>query len=211
MEIAMAKRRSRQAGRAAVFLTGVFIAACAGGAANGQQPARPAAAAKDAETAIEARGARELRPLTYSGWRKLCFRPSETDMVCRTSIAGVTDSGQDMLRVDLIEAGDGQGARLQIFLPPMLFLEAGVRVSFDQGEAVDIPFAWCFSNVCVAAHRVDASFIRQMKTGQTMTLKVVDSRVTTVTTSLPLERFAAVNQGPPDLLFGRSLEAMSVK
>jgi invasion protein IalB len=132
-------------------------------------------------------------------------------MVCRTSIAGVTDSGQEMLRVDLIEAGTGQGARLQIFLPPMLFLEAGVRVSFGQSEPVTIPFAWCFTNVCVAAHAVDAAFIRRMTTEQTMTSKVVDSRVATVTTSLPLDRFAAVNQAPPDLLFGRSLEGTAVK
>jgi hypothetical protein len=40
-----------------------------------------------------------------------------------------------------------------------------------------------------------------------MTLKVVDSRIATVTTSLPLDQFASVNQGPPHLIFGRSLQA----
>jgi len=210
----MAHRRSAPILIAAAVLAGVFLVTAAGVSSYAQQPSsgtERASAAKDAATAIEARGERKLRQLKYSGWRKLCFRPSEADMVCRTTITGVTDSGQDMLRVDLIEAAAGEGARLQVFMPPMLFLEAGVRITVDQGVAVSIPFAWCFSNICVAAHAVDAAFVRRMKTGQAMTLKVVDSRISTVMTSLPLDRFAAVNQGPPDLMFGRSLEGQPSK
>jgi invasion protein IalB len=112
-----------------------------------------------------------------------------------------------MLRIDLIEGNPKGGARLQIFLPPMLFLGAGVRIAIDAGAAVRLPFAWCFSNTCVAAHAVDAAFVRQMKAGREITLKVVDARVSTVTTSLSLDQFAAVNQGPPTLTFGESLEA----
>ena len=173
---------------------------------KGSIAANTAAALKSPEVAIEARGERQLRQLRYSGWRKLCFRPSEAGTVCRTTIAGVTETGQEMLRVDLIEGSIGQGGRLQIFVPPMLFLEAGVRVSIGQGEAVRVPFAWCFSNTCVAARAVDATFIGRMKAGKEMTLKVVDARLSTVLTSLPLDRFASINQGPPSLTFGESLE-----
>jgi invasion protein IalB len=195
-------------------LTGLVTPAMAEeSGAKGRQrvSANTTTAPKPVEAGIKARGERQLRQLKYSGWRKLCFRPSDKDMVCRTTITGLTETGEEMLRVDLIEAGAGKGARLQIFVPPMLFLEAGIRVSVVQGDTVNIPFTWCFSNVCVAAHAVDAAFIRQMKTGLKMTLKVVDARISTVMTSLPLDRFAAVNQGPPDLTFGRSLEGMQPK
>ncbi|MBR0973941.1 MULTISPECIES: invasion associated locus B family protein [Bradyrhizobium] len=179
----------------------------AGGSASGQEsnPATRGAASKSPEAMIEARGERQLRQLRFSGWRKLCFQPAEA-MICRTSIAGATEAGQEMLRVDLIEGAAGTGGRLQIFVPPMLFLEAGVRVIIDKGNAVDVPFAWCFSNTCVAARAVDAAFIRRMKTGRDVTLKVVDSRISTVMTSVPLDQFASVNQGAPNLMFGRSLE-----
>jgi hypothetical protein len=52
---------------------------------------------------------------------------------------------------------------------------------------------------------VDADFICRMKLGQKMTLKVVDFRISTVVTSLPLDRFASVNHDPPSLMFGESL------
>jgi invasion protein IalB len=181
-------------------------------AATGREPAKAGEAAaarlapKSSEAAIEARGERQLAQLKYSGWRKLCFGPSGTGAICRTTIAGVSETGQEMLRVDLIEGSSAKGGRLQIFVPPMLFLEAGVRVSIDQGATVTFPFAWCFSNTCVAAHAVDADFIRRMRLGQKMTLKVVDSRISTVVTSLPLDRFASVNHDPPSLMFGESLE-----
>lgn len=176
---------------------------------NKGQPAastNPAASRESAEAAISGRGERQLRPLKYSGWRKLCFQLPDAEPICRTSILGVSETGQEMLRVDLIEKGEGKGGRLQIFVPPMLFLEAGVRVSIGRGDTVNVPFAWCFSNTCIAARAVNAGFIRQMRAGQTMTLKVVDPRISTAVTSLPLDRFAAINQGPPSLIFGESLE-----
>lgn len=186
----------------------IIVLAAVGGRAKGQDASSvsTAAAAKSPEAMIADRGERQLRPLKFSGWRKLCFQPSET-MSCRTSITGVTETGQEMLRVDLIEGAAGNGGRLQIFVPPMLFLEAGIRVSMGQGGEVSIPFAWCFSNICVAARAVNAAFIRRMKAGRELTLRVVDSRLSTVMTSLPLDQFASVNQGPPNLTFGRSLEA----
>lgn len=206
----MARRRSRWTASRILLLVGIALAADAGGNARGQKAnsASQAPATKPPEAMIEARGERQLRQLRFSGWRKLCFQPSEA-MICRTSITGVTETGQEMLRVDLIEGVAGKGGRLQIFVPPMLFLEAGVRVSLGQRDAVSIPFAWCFSNTCVAARAVDAVFIRRMKAGREMILKVVDSRISTVMTSVPLNQFASVNQEAPSMMFGRSLESSS--
>jgi invasion protein IalB len=198
----MRNHTSRRIALSLLFLTGLVLPALA----DDKRPSTPAAP-KLPEAIVEARGERQLRQLNYSGWRKLCFRPSQAAAICRTTIAGVSETGQEMLRIDLIENDPNNGGRLQIFLPPMLFLGAGVRIAIDGGAAVRLPFAWCFSNTCVAAHAVDSAFVRQMKVGREITLKVVDARVSTVTTSLSLDQFAAVNQGPPTLTFGESLEA----
>lgn len=208
----MARHTYRRIGFLLFLLAGLVSPAVAEESAKGKEAiaANAAVGPKSPEAAIEARGERQLRQLKYSGWRKLCFKLSEAGAICRTTIAGVTETGQEMLRVDLIEGGIGKGGRLQIFVPPMLFLQAGVRVSIDQGQTTRFPFAWCFSNTCVAAHAIDAAFIRRMKSGQKLTLKVVDSRVSTVVSSLPLDRFAAINQGPPSLMFGESLEGIAL-
>lgn len=97
---------------------------------NKRQPAvstNTAASRESAEAAISGRGERQLRPSKYYGWRKLCFQLTDAEPICRTTIMGVSETGQEMQRVDLIEKGAGKGGRLQIFVPPMLFLEAGVR------------------------------------------------------------------------------------
>src|SRR5262245_42759667 len=69
------------------------------------------------EAEIAARGQQKLPNLTYSTWKKLCFRGAQgadTKMVCRTSIEGKSDLGQAILKVDLIEREDASSTRLQI-------------------------------------------------------------------------------------------------
>jgi len=190
-----------------VILAGIALAVTAGARANGQGAVVDPAAVKNiSEAAMASRGRRELSQLKYSAWRKLCFQPPEAEMVCRTTITGVVETGQEMLRVDLIERGAGKAALLQIFLPPMLFLQAGVKVAIGHRDPVNFRFGWCVSNACMAAHAVDADFIQRMKSGQEMTLEAVDAGILTVTASLPLDQFAAVNRGVPSLTFGLSLE-----
>ena len=61
------------------------------------------------EQEIAARGQQQARDLTFSDWTKLCFRGvqgTDTKMVCRTSINGKWDTGQIVLKVDLIERED---------------------------------------------------------------------------------------------------------
>ena len=64
------------------------------------------ATADFSEAEIAARGQQQKLPrLTYSTWKKLCFRGAQgadTKMVCRTSIEGKSDLGQIFLKVDLI-------------------------------------------------------------------------------------------------------------
>src|ERR1700720_441446 len=140
------------------------------------------------------RGQRMAREIKYSDWRKFCFKTPGTNMVCRTTISGTFETGQSAVRIDLIER-DGEGAApLQFFLPVGLYLQAGVKITVDQGTPYLVPYVWCLTNTCIAADRVDPKLIKEMESGQKLRLEVVDSSVLTVSTSVPLNQFAAVRQ-----------------
>jgi len=183
----------------ALSLTGVANRAIA------QQPAQ-SADKPSAATEVGQRGQRMAREIKYGDWRKFCFKPAGTSMVCRTTISGTWETGQTAVRVDLIEReGDGT-ARLQIFLPVGLYLQAGVKLTIDQGGPYRIPYVWCLTNTCIAADLADPKAIREMESGQTLLLEVVDSNVLAITTSLPLNQFAAIHQGVPTQIFDQAID-----
>ena len=146
------------------------------------------------------------REIKYSDWRKTCFKTPGTNMVCRTSIAGTFETGQSAVRIDLIEREGDKAARLQLFLPVGLYLQAGVRLTIDQGAAYRIPYMWCLTNTCIAADVADPGLLKEMETGQKLLLEVVDSSVLTVSTTLPLDQFAAVRQGTPAQTFEQAID-----
>jgi invasion protein IalB len=152
------------------------------------------------------RGQRMAREIKYSDWRKFCFKTPGTNMVCRTTISGTFETGQSAVRIDLIEREGDKAARLQLFLPVGLYLQAGVKITIDQGTAYRIPYVWCLTNTCIAADLVDPSLLKEMDTGQKLLLEVVDSSVLTVSTSLPLNQFATVRQGSPTQTFEQAID-----
>jgi invasion protein IalB len=152
------------------------------------------------------RGQRAAREIKYSDWRKVCFKTPSTNLVCRTSISGTFETGQSAVRIDLTEREGDKAARLQLFVPVGLYLQAGVKITIDQGAAYRIPYVWCLTNTCIAADVADPKLIREMETGQKLLLEVVDSSVLTVSTTLPINQFAAVRQGPPAQTFEQNID-----
>ena len=130
------------------------------------------------------------REIKYSDWRKVCFKIPGTNIVCRTTISGTFQTGQSAVRIDLIEREDDKAARLQMFLPVGLYLQAGVKITIDQGCRYRIPYVWCLTNTCIAADLADPALLKEMETGQKLLLEVVDSSVQTVSTSLAINQFA---------------------
>jgi invasion protein IalB len=166
--------------------------------ANAQQPAKPEGSSpnkKSADQEFTPRGQRTSREIKYSDWGKTCFKTPGTNMVCRTSIAGTFETGQPAIRVDLIEREGDKVARLQLFLPVGLYLQAGVKITIDQGASYRIPYMWCFTNTCIAADVADPKLLKEMETGQNFLLELVDTSLLTVNTSLQLKEFAAVRHG----------------
>ncbi|MGB8609972.1 invasion associated locus B family protein, partial [Bradyrhizobium sp.] len=178
-------------------------------AANAQLPAKPEGSPpseKSGGQEFAPRGQREAREIRYSDWRKTCFKTPGTNMVCRTSIAGTFETGQSAVRIELIEREGEKVARLRLFLPVGLYLQAGVRLTIDQGATYRVPYMWCLTNTCIAADVADPKLLKEMETGQKLLLEVVDSSVLTVSTSLPLNQFATVRQGTPAQTFEQAID-----
>jgi invasion protein IalB len=164
------------------------------------------ASEKPAGQEFAPRGQRMAREIKYSDWQKFCFKTPGTNVVCRTTINGTFATGQSAVRIDLIER-DGEGAaRLQLFLPISLYLQAGVKLTVDQGSPYRIPYVWCLTNTCIAADIADPKLVGEMAAGQKLLLEVVDSSLQTVSTSVPLNQFTAVRQGTPTQVFEQPID-----
>ena len=161
------------------------------------------------EAEIATRGQQQGRPLTYTPWRKVCFKATQeagSKMVCRTTINGKWDTGQIAIRVDLIEREGDPVARLQIFMPPGSFLQPGVKLTVDKGAPMQIPYVICLSNGCVAGSVANAALIHELQSGQMLALETVNANVVGVTNSIPLNEFAKVRQEAPVQIFEQKLE-----
>ena len=154
---------------------------------------------------VTSRGQRAAREIKYGDWRKFCFKAAGTRMICRTTISGTWETGQTAVRIDLIDREDG-ASRLQLFLPVGLYLQAGVKLTVDQGTPYSIPYVWCLTNTCIAGDAANPKAIREMESGRQLSLEVVDSSILAVTTSLPLKQFKSVHQGAPAQTFDQAID-----
>jgi invasion protein IalB len=178
------------------------------GASYGQEAAKPNGLATERPAGQEfaLRGQRLAREIKYSDWRKACFKTPGSSTVCRTTITGTFETGQSAVRIDLIERDGDKAARLQLFLPVGLYLQAGVKLTVDQGAPYRIPYMWCLTNTCIAADLAEPRLLHEMETGQKLLLEVVDSSVIAVSTSLPLNQFVTVRQGTPAQTFEQAID-----
>lgn len=165
-----------------------------------QQPAKPAS------DEFAARGQREARSIRYGDWQKTCFKPGGAKMVCRTSISGTFETGQVAVRIYVVERESDATARLQVFLPVGLYLPPGAKLTVDKRGAHKIPFTWCLTNACIAGDAAKPALLREMETGKTLTVEVVDTNMLAVRTSLPLGQFAAVRKGAPARMFEQQID-----
>jgi invasion protein IalB len=128
-------------------------------------------------------------------------RDAGSKQVCRTTISGEWETGQQAVRIDLIER-EGEGAsRLQLFLPVGLYLQAGAKLSVDQGNPYEIPYVWCLTNICIAGDKANANLVTEMESGGKLKLEVVDTNLLTVSTLLPLAQFASTRKSAPSQIY----------
>ena len=159
--------------------------------------ATPKAARAEKPAEVVPRGQREAKDISYGNWQKLCYKAGGAPTLCRTSITGHFATGQTAIRVDLIEREDAATTRLQLFVPVGMYLQQPPRLRVDQGAPVRVPYTWCLTNLCIAADVAAPKMIKEMESGTTLTLELVDSNLLAMTTSIPLTQFASVHKGTP--------------
>ena len=176
--------------------------------ALGQKNAQPDATAAGEKPKLEfsLRGQRDARAINYGDWQKFCFKTPGVNMVCRMTITGKWETGQSAVRVDLIEREGESTARLQLFLPVGLYLQAAAKLTVDQGQSYQIPYVWCLTNTCIAGDRADPALIQQMETGQQLKLEVADTNLLSVSTMLPLNQFASIRKAAPSRTFMQDID-----
>ena len=157
------------------------------------------------KTDIPPRGHRAATDITYGDWRKLCFEAADAKPMCRTSITGKFDTGQIAVRLDLIEREGGR-ARLQLFLPVGMYLQAGVKLSVDKGSPYSVPYTWCLANGCIAADVAAPELIKEMEAGRTLGLEFVDTNILSLTTAVPLAQFASVHKSAPEKIYEQDID-----
>ena len=184
----------------------LLILPMSAGFAYGQQGTPAGAPDVKSKADFSARGQRDARAIKYGDWQKFCFKTPEVAQVCRTTISGKWETGQSAVRIDLIEREGESAARLQLYLPVGLYLQAGARLTVDPGEPFQIPYVWCLTNACIAADRADPVLVRQMETGQQLRLEVVDTNLQRVSTTLPLDQFASIHKAPASRTFTQEID-----
>jgi invasion protein IalB len=177
-------------------LSGLLVVAVAG-STTCAGIAAPKSAQADKPAEVTTRGQREAKDIVYGDWQKLCFKAGGAPTLCRTSITGKFPTGQTAVRVDLIEREGTPSARLQLFVPVGMYLQQPPKLTVDQGRPLRIPYSWCLTNACIAADIAPPAIIKEMESGKTLALEVVDSNLLALTTSVPLAQFASVHKGAP--------------
>ncbi|QOZ48616.1 invasion associated locus B family protein [Bradyrhizobium sp. CCBAU 53340] len=155
---------------------------------------------------IAPRGQRSTVDIKYGEWKKLCFKAAGPPLLCRTSISGIYETGQMAVRIDLIEREKSGNARMQVFVPVGMYLRIPAKLKVDTGAYHPIPYSWCVSNGCIAGDVANSKLVKEMESGKTLTLEVVDSNLLSLTTSLPLAQFSTAHDGPPAQTLEQDIE-----
>jgi invasion protein IalB len=165
-----------------------------------------AVAITPAAAEVTPRGQRTADDIKYGDWHKICFKAGGAKTLCRTSITGTYETGQVAVRLDLIEKEGERVARLQLFVPVGMYLQAPAKLSVDQGSAFRLPYTWCLSNACIAADAANPKLVQEMEAGKTLKLEVVDNKLLSVTTMLPLAQFGPAHRGAPAQTFEQDID-----
>jgi invasion protein IalB len=193
---------------AAGFLTGLLMAAPAlaqapAPAAPKAAPKAPAAAQKQAPAAPAAQAqpappaGQEAPQLMYSPWMKVCGKGPDTNnkQVCVVTKDGRLENGMPVAIVQLFEP-EGDQKVLRVTVPLGMQIQHGTRMIIDQGQPLQQPYKICFPVGCMADYPVTDEMMKQLKTGQQITVQAINMQGTPISLPLPLADFAKAYDGP---------------
>jgi invasion protein IalB len=205
---------ARPVGRAlaaAGLLTGLLMAAPALAQAPAPAPAAPKAAPKapaaqkqapaaqqaPAQPAPQQQAGGDQPQLMYSPWMKVCGKGPDTNnkQVCVVTKDGRLENGMPVAIVQLFEP-EGDQKVLRVTVPLGMQIQHGTRLIIDQGQPAQQPYKICFPVGCMADYPVTDEIMKQLKTGQQITVQAINMQGTPISLPLPLADFAKAYDGP---------------
>jgi invasion protein IalB len=217
MQVRIASGSTRRSARAlASALTTTLLAVAVSSAAFAQVPpaAQPKASPKGPAAPAAPKSAPPAQqnagpaagndagqpPLIFSPWAKFCVKGQENNaqQVCVTGKDGRIESGMLAVAAALIEPEAPDAKKiLRVTLPLGMLLPQGTRVIVDQGQPMNAPYIFCFTNGCVADYEASTELVAKMKKGSGMVVQGVNSQGQLFSLGLPLTDFAKAYDGPP--------------
>ena len=168
-------------------------------AAPKQAPAAPAAQqpAPQAPSGQPQQQAGDVPQLMYSPWMKVCGKGPDTNnkQVCVVTKDGRLENGMPVAIVQLFEP-EGEQKVLRITVPLGMQIAHGTRMIIDQGAPAQQPYKICFPVGCMSDYPVTDDMMKQLKTGQMITVQAINMQGTPISLPLPLVDFAKAYDGP---------------
>lgn len=163
--------------------------------ATKQAPAAPAPQQAPAPNGQQQAG--EAPQLMYSPWMKVCGKGPDTNnkQVCVVTKDGRLENGMPVAIVQLFEP-EGDQKVLRITVPLGMQIQHGTRMIIDQGAPAQQPYKICFPVGCMSDYPVTDDMMKQLKTGQMITVQAINMQGTPISLPLPLVDFAKAYDGP---------------
>jgi invasion protein IalB len=160
------------------------------------QPAKPPAPSAPAQSSGD-----DGAQFIYSPWAKFCGKGKDPTgketQLCFTGRDSRTAGGQPVAAVALLES-DSQAKRiLRVTVPNPVQLQYGTRVLIDQNQPQVSQFWICFNTGCLADAEIAPDTLAKMKSGQTLSIQVINLAGQEITYSFSLADFKKANEGAP--------------
>jgi invasion protein IalB len=139
----------------------------------------------------------EAPQLMYSPWMKVCGQGPDTNnkKVCVITKDGRLENGMPVAIVQLFEP-EGEQRVLRVTVPLGMQIQHGTRLIIDQGQPAQEPYKICFPVGCMSDYPVTDEIMKQLKSGQTITVQAINMQGTPISLPLPLVDFAKAYDGP---------------
>jgi len=186
-----------------IRLAGLVLAMLASGsltASYAQQPQKPKAAPKSAQTAPApaaapadtANGAAQTAP-PPPGWIARCASASrDAPLECAVEQNAVLPrTGQLVIAVNIRVPADTHTPSALIQLPLGLNIPAGAKLQVDDGKVTDLQIQTCEARGCYAGTAIAPDLLAAMKSGKQLKVSFQNLNKETLTVPLPLADFAA--------------------
>ena len=130
--------------------------------------------------------------LTFSPWTKFCL----TDTCFIGSEGRLQPDCGSVVAAVVIERNGDKKTTLRVTLPARVNLEHAVRITIDQGQAIERPYIGCLASGCMADYAAGAELVDRLKQGKMLVLEAMDKANSPISFTVPLVDFASAYDGP---------------